>query len=61
MLRATVIALAFSCLALPAPAFAKGGPRTLSDYNIQKEYFAAPGSPGSLSGSGRNSSISIPA
>lgn len=38
MRRAIPALIAMLYLALPSPSFAKGGPRTLSDYNIQKEY-----------------------
>jgi uncharacterized protein YqjF (DUF2071 family) len=38
MIRVTAAALALLYLAVPSPGVAKGGPRTLSDYNIQKEY-----------------------
>jgi len=42
MIRVTATALGLLYVALPSPGFAKeglakGGPRTLSDYNIQKE------------------------
>lgn len=42
MIRAVALAMSFICLALPSDGHAKGGPRTLSDYNIQKEYVASP-------------------
>lgn len=41
MMRAAPIALALSFLLPASPGFAKGGPRTLSDYNIQKEYLGS--------------------
>lgn len=37
MIRIAVTLLALSAIALPSPSEARGGPRTLSDYNIQKE------------------------
>lgn len=42
MIRLTALALLY--LALPSPGMAKGGPRTLYGYNIQKEVLVpAPG------------------